>query len=584
MITTNFFLFLHIFILQVFSQKIISTSYGRLEGKTINGKQYMFKNVPYAKPPTGNLRFSLAEFTDPWQNVRNAREYSPACMSNASVETKTNHLPMSEDCLYINFFTSEKCLVSKICTTLLYYHGGGINSGSAIQFNDTFILERYVQNDIVFVIPAYRMGIFGLLYFGDDNVVPHNLGIRDCKLALDFIHQEISNFGGNPNDINLLGHSAGGHISMVFGFSRLIDPARRLIKRITVISPPPTYDMPELLIKNCYDFARRVGCYTPNTASDQEMIKCLRAKDARELILVQREMEADLLYMWNFLPGEPFMKLGQSIADFKENSVPREMIIGSTINENGFDRRIKENPSIAGNFMDWENPYEVAHRFNFIHDSAPAGTIHESFTQGIFVSVATYATAQINVGGRVFLFQSNQQPSSHVSDMQYFVGTHREDYHTPDMDIMDTFYSKMIVNFTKHGEPSPVWEPLDPKRMNYYALEVNTKEGIYPKMEEGFHEADVNFWFINMTAFDREVTRRKKLFNDSIWPRYPMHPGPVIFPHQPTEASPFYYDVSSKWWFYVLIVVVAMILFYIIYLLKRRFLKRSLSETSLLLK
>ncbi|PIC15548.1 hypothetical protein B9Z55_022480 [Caenorhabditis nigoni] len=121
--------------------------------------------------------------------------------------------------------------------------------------------------------------------------------------------------------------------------------------------------------------------------------------------------------------------------------------------------------------------------------------------------------------------------------------------------------------------------------MNYYALEVNTKEGIYPKMEKGFHEADVNFWFINMTAFDREVTRRKKLFNDSIWPRYPMHPGPVIFPHQPTEASPFYYDVSAQWWFYVLIVVVAMILFYIIYLLKRRFLKqRSLSETSLLLK
>ncbi|KAF1746779.1 hypothetical protein GCK72_023236 [Caenorhabditis remanei] len=534
----------------------------------------MFKNVPFAKPPLGRLRFSYAEWPEPYDDIRDAREYSPACMSNASKETPTNYLPMSEDCLYLNVFTNENCLISKKCKTLIYIHGGGINSGSAIQFNDTFILERYVQNDIVFIIPAYRMGIFGLLFFGNDNLVPHNLGIHDCKHALHFIHQEISHFGGHPNDINLMGHSAGGHISMVFAFSRLIDPNHQLIQRVVVISAVPSYDMPELLIKNCYDFANRVGCFKQNETNDEEIVACLRRKNSHELILMQREMEHDHLYFWNFLAGEPFMHLDESIAHFKANAVTREMMVGNTIDELGWPWREKENPSIAGSFMDWENPYEVANKFDDYHDNAPNGTVAESFTQGIYVSTATYAAAQVNAGGKVYLFQSNQRPSSHVSDMQWFVGTHREDYHTPDMDLVDKFYSRLIVNFTKYGVPSPMWEPLDPARMNYYAIEVNTETGVGPKMEERFHEADVNFWFINMTAFDREVTRQKQLLN--ITGRYPMYPGPVILPHQTNESSSF--DVSSKWWFYALIVVVALIIFYLIYVLKKAFLKSPVDD------
>ncbi|CAL2048931.1 unnamed protein product [Caenorhabditis brenneri] len=552
-------------IMLVCSQRIISTSYGDLEGKTINGDQHMFKNIPFAKPPVGKLRFTLPKWPDSWKNVRNAKEYGLACLSNNARSKVFGSPPMSEDCLYLNVFTNEHCLVSKNCSTLIYYHGGGIISGSAIQFNDTFILERYVKNDIVFIIPAYRLGVFGLLFFGDDNLVPHNLAIHDCEHALRFIHQEISHFGGHQDDINLIGHSAGGHISMIFGFSR----------------PPPNYDMPELLIKNCYELAQRIGCYEPNITSDHEIVDCLRQKNGHDLVAVQRIMEDDLLFFWNFLAGEPFMHLGDSIADFKKNAVKRDMMIGNTENENGRLPYRYKNPAISGSFMDFENPYEVACRFDEYYDSAPNGTVYESFTQGIFVSVATYAQADVNAGAKVYLFQSNQKPSNHVSDLQYFVGAHSEKYHTSDMDIMDTFYSEMIVNFTKYGEPSPVWEPLDPAKMNYYALEVNTEKGIWPKMEEGFHESDVNFWFINMTAFDREVTRQKQLSNTTVLPRYPMYPGPVILPKNNESAS---FSVSFQWWFYLLIVVVTLIIFYLIYVLKRKFLKRPVDETTPLFK
>ncbi|CAI2357684.1 unnamed protein product [Caenorhabditis sp. 36 PRJEB53466] len=554
-------------------QRIVSTSFGELEGKTFNGNRHTFKHVPYAKPPIGDLRFRLAEWTEPWNGLRNASEYGPACPSNTTLHSESNYAKMSEDCLHLNVFTNEYCLTSKTCTTIIYYHGGGVNLDNAIMFNDTFIFERYVDQNIVFVIPAYRLGILGLFYLGDDNLVPHNLAIHDCKLALRFIHQEISHFGGNPNDINLMGHSAGAHIALVFAFSRSIDPNIQLFKKSIVISAPPCYDVPELLIKNCYDLAARVGCYARDVTSNKEVVECLRGKGYYELIQMQRSMEEEKnLYFWNFMKGEPFMRLNESIADFKRNAVAREIMIGNTVNEVGTKRQRKENPTMSGSFMDWENPYEVADMFNMYHDNSPEGTVYQAFTEGIFVSSATYSEAMVNAGGKVFLFQSNQQPkSSHVSDMQYFIGMHREDIHTPDMDIMDTFYSQMIINFTKYGNPSPNWKPLNPAKMNYYALEVDTARGIWPKMEEKFHESDVNFWYINMTAFDKEVTRQKMVNSKG-----PMHPGPVILASSASHES---------WWFYALIVVVALIIFYLIYAIKRTFFKSpAVGETTVLLK
>lgn len=74
----------------------------------------------------------------------------------------------------------------------------------------------------------------------------------------------------------------------------------------------------------------------------------------------------------------------------------------------------------------------------------------------IFICASTFSTAMANTGADVYLFETRQKPYSfHVSDMQYFVGIHREIYHRPDMDILDTFYSKLLVNFTKMGVPSP---------------------------------------------------------------------------------------------------------------------------------
>uniref|UniRef100_A0A1I8A480 COesterase domain-containing protein n=1 Tax=Steinernema glaseri TaxID=37863 RepID=A0A1I8A480_9BILA len=92
---------------------IVRSSGGLLEGYTsydagLSRPVHVFKAVPFAKPPTGDLRFALPEDPLPWDGVLNAMEYSPACMSNSS-RTKSPQENISEDCLYLNIFADKKC-------------------------------------------------------------------------------------------------------------------------------------------------------------------------------------------------------------------------------------------------------------------------------------------------------------------------------------------------------------------------------------------------------------------------------------------------------------------------------------------
>ncbi|KAK6057103.1 hypothetical protein COOONC_05383, partial [Cooperia oncophora] len=137
------------------------------------------KAIPIAKPPIGERRFKLPEPPEPWDGVRDATRYSDACLSNSSISKSPQNL-MSEDCLYTNIFTSENCLsrlLSASCPVVFYIHGGRLKHDSAVMFDDQYITDRYSSKDVVFVISAYRLGIFGLATFADDSVVPRNLAL-----------------------------------------------------------------------------------------------------------------------------------------------------------------------------------------------------------------------------------------------------------------------------------------------------------------------------------------------------------------------------------------------------------------------
>ncbi|CAI5454393.1 unnamed protein product [Caenorhabditis angaria] len=466
------------FIYPCLCDPIARTSYGALKGLTIqqeDGNHYhTFKSVPFMKPPLDDLRFELPQKPDPWKNIRDASNYSPACLTSTD---RVEKIPqnMSEDCLYLNIFTSEKCMENSDCSVIIYYHGGGISLDSAIMFPDEFILERYVK--------------------------------QDCLMSLHFIHNEVSNFGGDPTKVTIMGHSAGAFIVSTMAISRSVDPDRKLFRRLISLSMIPYFDESELFYHNIHEITKRSGC--DNSTSFVVKLDCMKRKDYHDLLIIQRQMEKENLKIWGFLNGPPFMEKNGNLTELIENAVPREVIFGCTKNEWGYKTYSIVNPSVPGKFMSFENPFEVGNYFDDLQ-AQNNSTMFSTDSQTTFVGISLYGKSIVKNGGKVYIFQSDQEPgSNHVSDMQYFIGFHREKNHTSDMDIVDSFYSQMLVNFTKYGNPSPVWEPLNISRMNYYSVQVDTENDIWPSMKENFHENEYNLWMCNITAFDKYVSEQK---------------------------------------------------------------------------
>lgn len=117
--------------------------------------------------------------------------------------------------------------MKKDCPVLILLHGGGFTYDSAVMQNIPFLTEHYASRGIILVIPPYRLGVFGMLDLGDEKVVPKNLGLHDVIFGLKWVQNEISNFGGNPDNVTLYGNSGGaaivGMLSVAPGVEKMWD-------------------------------------------------------------------------------------------------------------------------------------------------------------------------------------------------------------------------------------------------------------------------------------------------------------------------------------------------------------------------
>ncbi|PIC15545.1 hypothetical protein B9Z55_022478 [Caenorhabditis nigoni] len=575
--------------------KTVTTSYGKVRGITdysiLGNDKFIFKGIPFVKPPLGDLRFSMPQKPDKWEGVLDASTYKAACPSNSSLSEHAQNF-ISEDCLYINIFTSQYCLKNK-CPVIVYYHGGSYNLDSATMFPDKFILERYVEKGIVFVIPAYRLGVLGQFWLGDKELVPANLLVYDAIEALYYVQKDISNFGGNPRDVTIMGHSSGGQLVNALGVSSYVDPEQELFQKFIVLSSYEIFELEHFKINNSLNVARRVNCISKD---HQEILKCMRNTDVMEILHAQRTMEdEDTAFFKSLIQAPPLMDYGEKLTEVKKRVPLRKLLCGVT--EHEFEKYpYREGFRVEGVFLDFENPVETV---TYYHDNFFNKTrnLFNTDSSAVFVSTATYTEAIVNAGGEVFLFETRQKPySMHVSDMQYFIGIHRELNHTSDMDILDSFYSQMLVNFTKFGEPSPYWNKLDTREMNFLALEIDTENGIGPKMEKEFHKELVDFWLVDMMELDRNITEQQKSNNGSGEANGDVNPTPMqinlttpgsynstqvilestvlityvspippkattydpkIDEDQPVEgeSAPIY----NQWWFYAIIILIVII-------------------------
>ncbi len=177
----------------------------------------VFKGLPYAAPPVGDLRWRAPKPPLAWQGVRQAGKFSASCIQNIVEERKPwthefmSHDAVSEDCLYLNIWTAAKSAGEKR-PVFVYIHGGGFNEGSgSIAAYDG---EGLARKGLVMVTINYRVGLFGFFSHPEltresDHNASGNQGLLDMLAALEWIHDNIAAFGGDPSRVTVAGQSAG---------------------------------------------------------------------------------------------------------------------------------------------------------------------------------------------------------------------------------------------------------------------------------------------------------------------------------------------------------------------------------------
>lgn len=205
----------------------VEISGGLIRGYLNSSKDVeIYKGIPYARPPVGDLRWREPQDCTPWQGVKDTVEFAPMAYQKRSLRVKTflynalgrhnpkgdreDNAPMAEDCLYLNIWKPAQ-LEGK-APVLVFIHGGGLTTGSP--FYESYDGESMAKHGIIQVNIAYRLGVFGYLATQElieesPNHTTGNYGLLDQIKALQWIYDNIESFGGDRNNITIAGESAG---------------------------------------------------------------------------------------------------------------------------------------------------------------------------------------------------------------------------------------------------------------------------------------------------------------------------------------------------------------------------------------
>ena len=193
------------------AQTRVNTPLGAVEGTESTGIR-IFRGVPFAQPPVGNLRFAPPAPATRWEGVRDAKQFAARCMQLPLFgDMNFRSDGMSEDCLYLNIWTPAK-RAGEHLPVLVYYFGGGFQAGDGSE--PRYDGESMARKGIVAITISYRLGIFGFLAHPEltaesPNHASGNYALMDQSAALRWVKANIAAFGGDPNKITIAGESAG---------------------------------------------------------------------------------------------------------------------------------------------------------------------------------------------------------------------------------------------------------------------------------------------------------------------------------------------------------------------------------------
>ena len=316
---------------------VVEIASGKLTGVVLDepASLAVFRGIPYAAPPVGELRWRPPCPVESWDGVRACDKFSAI-----SWQRRKSSSSMSEDCLYLNIWTTGVGKADKL-PVMVWIHGGGLNNGwGHIAKYDG---SQFARQGVVLVSINYRLGSLGYLAHPglsaeSDKGVSGNYGFLDQIESLKWVRQNIKAFGGDPEKVTIFGESAGGTSVAVLAVSPL---ARGLFHRAVLQSSWMFGFTSSLAEPNTIDLKRPIGAFPSAEAlgtkwansfvegEGQATISQLRKIDAKQLIEAGSSNTRVTVDGW-LLPGRPV----ELFSHGKQADVP--MMIGTTKDEGNY--------------------------------------------------------------------------------------------------------------------------------------------------------------------------------------------------------------------------------------------------------
>jgi len=273
------------------NRPIVVTDKGPVRGFVRHGVN-IFLGIPYAAPPVGNLRWMPPRQARPWVGVLDATEYANTCPQIDELGVFAGPSSASEDCLYLNVFTTGLGKGTRaLKPVLVWLHGGGNFAGESNDYDGSKLATggRFGVPTAVVTI-NYRLGLLGFLsesHLNSEGHLSGNYGILDQQAALRWVQANIAAFGGDPNRVALGGQSAGAQDTM----ANMISPlATGLFNRAIIQSHPAVvFFTAANALSNGNAFAAASGCLDA---------ACLRGLSVERILQLQ-----DPYITWPFADG-----------------------------------------------------------------------------------------------------------------------------------------------------------------------------------------------------------------------------------------------------------------------------------------
>lgn len=320
----------------------IKTANGTVEGDKTAAGIRIFRGIPFAAPPVGDLRWKAPQPVQNWTGVRSALEFGPNCMQRPIYGDMGFRNPtMSEDCLYLNVWAPANPPAEKL-PVLVYFFGGGLQAGDGSERR--YDGESMAKRGIVAVTVSYRISVFGFLAHPELTAeAPYhasgNYGFLDQNAAIKWVQANIAAFGGDPKRVTLAGQSAGSRsvsVHMISPLSKNLFAGAIMESGTIVGSNPPSLAEAE---KDGLKFTTIAG------AANLKSLRAMPAKQLLELTAAKTTPAFNAIVDNYVVPGEDLVAYLEA---GKQTKVP--VLQGTNSEEEAYRAVLGDNPPTPQGF------------------------------------------------------------------------------------------------------------------------------------------------------------------------------------------------------------------------------------------